>query len=361
MLNTRIVKLGLLNLVLFSGLLLIGQPVFAMFRAIPAGKSEAASSPLNSGGTSEESDSEVNLDPKRYASPIERLGRIPYAEGSLYGFTYPYFEVMNFQHGDLIYGIHVVRQIAMDAVRAHEREHSRSFGAITADHFNKLIFFDPDHEKSILAQVEEYERKEMTHLAGLDRVDYRRFKGFLNQILRRLGLRSLAEWREYKEWMMDRGQCFSDSEHRSKDTAQKGDLDTTELRAEVSSEEEFYKMACEEAIRYTHFIGAKIHFILDGVSSLDACDPESRLYGSYTSHELRVIFRLWMNEFMAEMARAGGELESVAAPTGAGGSSSRILETVRFYRHGDLVSAPWLDQKGKLLPEWTAWSTSQGF
>jgi hypothetical protein len=357
MLNTRIVKLGLVKIVLFSNFLLIDQSAFAMFRSISTQRSEAASSQLNSGESAEESDSEVNAGLKRYGSPIERLGRIPYAQGSTYGFTYPYFELMNFKYGDLIYGIHVVRQIAMDEVRAHEIKFSQSFGAITADHFNKLIFFDSGHANSIFDKLEKLERTEMPHIAGLDPVDYKRFTDFLDQILRRLGLRTAAEWREYKRIMIEGDRVLSDSQAGSKDTELRGrdDRGTTDLKAEVRSEEEFYKMACDQAIRYTHSVGAKIHFILDGVGSLEACNPESRMYESYTSHELRVIFKLWMNEIRAEMAKSGGGLESHASAA-AGGSGSQILDTVRFYRNGERVHAPWLDYKGGLLSAWTALS-----
>jgi len=75
--------------------------------------------------------------------------------------------------------------------------------------------------------------------------------------------------------------------------------------------------ACQAAILIP---GITIHFILDGIDLKGVVEPTSYYYGSFTSSELRFIYRYHM------LCQARGEDLNV-----------------RFYREGEIAPPPWTD------------------
>lgn len=91
-------------------------------------------------------------------------------------------------------------------------------------------------------------------------------------------------------------------------------------------EDEWIAAACVRSIKFIHKeTENRIHFLLDGLVMDDVFNMNSDWYDSFTSKELR-------------------EVKDLAD------SGENILETVKFYRAGSLVDAPWRTRRVRAPP-----------
>lgn len=193
-----------------------------------------------------------------------------------------YVKIMDFQQGDLLYGLDGSRQYIREILK------KRNLGAVTIDAYNK-VFLSLDFSK--IKNWEDLDEELESHVfdpnSGLVEDNYYWAREYA-KVLFKGGV---------FKWIDD--QYFP--EHRK-----------------------FKKISCKHALIFSKKSGSKIHFILDqldpGPVVLKGQDPfsDKNFKESYTASELRYLYRMWMND-------------------------SHSIEHVYFYKEGKkLEDPPWL-------------------
>jgi hypothetical protein len=198
---------------------------------------------------------------------------------------------MRLTDGDLIYGIQAYREDTLKRVQ------ERIPSALTIDIFNKAVL-KLDRSQSLdtlddqIKTLIEAGPADENDFSALREQDQPRFKGYVHHLIKT----RILVW---------------DSPYSLK-------------------EEVFFTEACQSAIEFIHLNGKKIYFILDGLDKDNVLTPSQKKFHSYTSSELRAAFRFWLND-------------------------RTYADTVLFYERGEpLAQLPWLDETGRILPEWRA-------
>lgn len=170
--------------------------------------------------------------------------KIPKEWGSSGQRSYNYTRLIDFNEGDLLYGLQSGgREVTLEKLRL---EPGMSRRALTIDIFNKFIWFNLGRSDRALDQTdEEIDKKWAQGVAdgSLDPADSGRFKAYYKEVL--------------------------------------------EIARSSRSEEDFYRASCAHAFLVYQKWGLKVHFILDDLDLSQVLDPSSKNYESYTNHELR--------------------------------------------------------------------------
>lgn len=296
----------------------------------------------NCAGTVLSSDDETG-----YVTPEVVSGRVSVHGACGIVHVYPYLQLMDFRHGDLVYGTQDVRRYVMDELRGYESRSGNCLGAITADEFNKAILFNHDPTQPLGEEI-----LRLISKSTLSPIDVDRFVDFSRRLLIKMELADPVKFKGFQDSVIHVGEGGSASSAEAKASP----------LVVFDPEKLFYMTACEEAILFNHEHHRTVHFILDGIIQKSVYDPSHPFYRSYTSNELRSVFRLWKREVdrttsISDPANAPGAAVSSSSAlysgTGVSGFEGRsILETVRFYYGGARVQAPWLDSKGSPIDVW---------
>lgn len=212
--------------------------------------------------------------------------------------TFDYSEELHLRHGDWIYGLQVMRGPTVNAIRAQFSDRSQSF-ALTIDEFNQyaLELFSIKYTPPTLPFQFSTWFEDLVSSGRVSQIDRNRLYRYLT-------------------FFFTHQHYFNPHKFLDENS--------------YVNTDQFFRSACKAAIFFAQKENRKIHFILDGLDINAPADEENHHYESFTSVELRSIFKTWLG-------------------------NPQILDTVLFYQYGKkLNQAPWLDEDGQLLPQWKA-------
>ena len=199
---------------------------------------------------------------------------------------YDYSNIMEFEHGDFVFGLNYYRTNTLYGLSDHFR------GALTVDKFNFLQFYfvDSHSKEEIMETVTQLVRDKK-----LDDVDHDRLFRFMDILF---------------------------------NTSIKNHYDLNRKLME-DLENKWLSRSCKASIMMAYDMDTKIHFILDGLDQKEVVSKCSENYNSYTSIELRSIFKL-----------------SIMLDIG---------NFIVFYKNGVIVPAPWENNN----PLWLSYRNSK--
>lgn len=198
-----------------------------------------------------------------------------------------YVAIMNFQQGDLLYGLKDSRRFIREKLQTIYH-----FGAVTIDSYNKtFLSINKDKTKNWKDLDEALESVLLEPDSGLDLVE------------------DNHPWaRNYAKFLFNDGIFDRIDDHV------------------VAENRKFKKISCKYALIFSKLVGCKIHFVLDQLEFYPVVFKkvddfgEEKFVESYTASELRYLYRMWMNN------RKG-------------------IDHVYFYRSGKrLESPPWINR-----------------
>lgn len=172
-----------------------------------------------------------------------------------------YVKIMNFQHGDLLYGLEESRQFIREILE-------KQFGAVTIDSYNNVFL-------------------------SINKAETRNWENLDIELESHLLEKNSKLIEENHRWIKDYAKfLFNDGIF--------GHIEDSV----VAENKKFKKVSCKYAVIFSKLWGSKIHFVLDqidpspvilkGVDDFDYFSGE-RYSNSYTASELRYLYRMWLN------------------------------------------------------------------